>query len=133
MKHRKPDMGRKKWWKPVALILGILIFLAAAFIATMGILSAKGYGLSVGRCLIDYNGSCILVVGDTPIYMSGDDKQLEGLEKGDKLIVLHGGIEESYPARTGVYFIFRYGSGDTEGLDQVLDSFTVDTEDMAGG
>lgn len=121
-------MRKKKWFKPVAIVLGILILLVVAFIVTMGILSAKGYGFSVGRCLIDNNGSYLLVVDDTPIYMHGEEKHFEGLETGDKLIVLHSGVEETYPARTGVYCVFKYGSGDTDGLDEILSTFTVDID-----
>lgn len=125
-------MTKKRWLKNIAVTFMVLILPVVLFIAAMGILSVKGYGLSVGRCLIDPNGSYLLVVDNSPIYMHGDDKHFEGLENGDKLIVLHSGVEESYPARTGVYSIFKYSSGDTEGLDETQNTFTVDIDILTG-
>lgn len=121
-------MSKKKWLKPVIIVFSVIVLLIVVFITTMGILSAKGYSLSIGRCLVA-NGDYLLVVGDTPIYMSGDDKYFEELQTGDKLIVLHDGVDESYPAYTGVKYLLKYGSGDTEGLDEILNSFssTVNT------
>lgn len=114
-------MCKKKWIKPVITIVAVVILLAGICVTAMGIFSTKGYSISVGKCLVVNNNS-YLVVDSTPIYMSGDDKHFKNLQNGDKLIVLHGYVEETYPARTGVYWLKKYGSGDTQGLDEILKS-----------
>ena len=60
------------------------------------------------RALITQNGTYMLIDGNSPIALSNrqkNDKLFEDLESGDKVWVLHDGIEETYPARTGAYAV----------------------------
>ena len=73
------------------------------------------YTLSLGRYLQGNSGSHILVRQDgTPIVMrdcSRDDALFAGLSDGDRVLVLHDAVLESYPGRSGAYFCLRLGDG----------------------
>ena len=86
-------MKNKKWLIPVMIIVSILI----AFISTVGILISKGYGASTGVYLESKDGAAILVRDNSPIVMSnraGKDL-FDTLGAGDKIFVIHDGINES--------------------------------------
>lgn len=102
---------KKKTIITVAIIL-------AVFITGLGgaaLLSQHtGISVSTGRILISENGTYFLVRENTPIRLSPRNEErnsLPELESGDRVIVLHDGIAESYPASTGVYFCKKTGSG----------------------
>ena len=84
-----------------------LIFAAAVLLLAGAVLwgaSRRSLSLSVGHCLVGDNGSCMLVVDNSPIQLSDRTKNVPlpgGLSTGDKILVLHDGVAESYPARTG--------------------------------
>lgn len=89
-------------------LLLLLIFAAGGWWLTQ-----QGFSVSTGQCLMADNGS-VLLMKDGPIRMS--DRSLSGslfdnLADGDRILVLHDGIAESYPAQTGAYFLLRLGSG----------------------
>lgn len=73
------------------------------------------YTLFLGRYLQGNSGSHILVCQDgMPIVMrdcSRDDALFAGLSDGDRVLVLHSGIAESYPGQSGAYFCLRLGGG----------------------
>ena len=103
MKHRK------KWLIPVGVV-GCLLLLCAAGLWYM---AANTLGFSVGRCLVADNGSYMLIEGNSPIVLNTRDKRdiFTGLETGDKILVLHYGVEDSYPGQTGVKWVLKLGSG----------------------
>ena len=117
-------MKKRKWLIPLGIIIGIAVLSVAA----LWILTARGFGLSVGRCLIAGNGTYMLIEGNSPIVMSnraGNEGIFDELETGDKILVLHDGVNESYPGGTGVYGIFRLGGGDISDIpEQVLEQLT---------
>ena len=56
---------------------------------------------SVGRCLVADNGSYMFIDGNSPIIMSNrKDKEglFSGLGTGDKILIFHDGIADTYPA-----------------------------------
>lgn len=75
----------------------------------------RGFSVNTGRCLIAGNGSVLLMLEDHgPICMSDHSlagNLFEGLSDGDRVLVLHDGIAESYPSQTAAYFLLRLGSG----------------------
>lgn len=93
----------KKWHS----ILVVLVSVVAIIAITLALLP----GLTVGRCLVADNGSVMLIDGDTPIVMSGKNAMFQNLSTGDKLLVVHDGINESYPAQTRAYLVLRLASG----------------------
>ncbi len=96
--------------KKILVILGIVICLAAAGFL---VLAGKGYSPSTGRYLRADNTD-ILIIDNSPVVMSvnsGKDDVFTDYENGDKLLVLHDGIMESYPAQTRVYFVIKLADG----------------------
>lgn len=96
--------------KKILVILGIVICLAAAGFL---ILAGKGYSPSTGRYLRADNAD-ILILDNSPVVMSVNsdkDDVFADYEIGDKLLVLHDGIMESYPAQTRVYFVIKLADG----------------------
>ena len=81
--------------------------------------------LVVAFLLVADNGSVLLIAQGSPIVLStqGSAGMLDGLSTGDEILVVHDGIQESYPAQTGAYFVLRLGGGTVDDLPaQVLDS-----------
>lgn len=118
-------MKKKKWLIPFCIVLVI----AAAILAVLGYMSSHSLSFSRGRCILLPNGDCILVVDETPIQLSNRTERedlFDGLNSGDEILVLHDGIQESYPARTGAYALLKTADGEMmEGISEdVLDSIS---------
>ena len=122
-------MKTKKWILPVCIVAGVILFLAIAFFAFAAFMNAKGYGMSSGRVLIARDDTYMLVVDEnSPMRMSDRSESgdlFDGLRTGDKLIVIHNGIAESYPSQTGAYFIIKLGRGSIDDIpDKIIDELT---------
>lgn len=96
---------KKKFW--------IVLILAAALLCGALVLVFTGsYDLSTGRCLLANNGSILLIDENSPIQLSGvNEKTKNKLTTGDRILVLHDGIQETYPAKTRAYLVLKLGSG----------------------
>ena len=118
----------KRKWLPLKICICVFLSVILIFTSLIGFLLAKGLGLSVGRYLGADDGKDFLVVDRTPIQMSDRSKKQElfdGLETGDRILVIHTGIEESYPARSGAYFVLRLERGTKEDIPpEVISSLT---------
>ena len=101
--------------KKILIIIGVVVTIVLLFWIVFNVLISKGMGISTGVYLETKNGVSILVREKTPIQMSNrTDKELfNDLDIGDKMLVIHTGIEESYPAKTGVYAVFKIKEGTT--------------------
>lgn len=103
-------MSAKKILKVILCTFGTLFILL--FLLLM-IMVYKGMGITIGRCLIADDGSYLMVDDSGPTVMSSDSKSMfHNLSTGDKILVVHSGVNESYPGSTDVYFCFRLSSGD---------------------
>ena len=128
-------MKTKKWVLPVCMIAGAGVLCIVALFAAAGIMSAKGYGISVGRFYLS-DFTCYLVDEGKAMVMSdqsGDKKLFDGISTGDLVLVIHDGIAESYPSQTGAYRVFRLSKGDESDLPENLDIGAVKiggTEDV---
>ncbi len=115
---------KKKLLIPVLIICAVFII---GIIAGAFVISFSSVGISTGVCLVADNGSVFLVDKNSPVRLSdfsGTDR-LSGLETGDKLLVVHDGIAESYPASTGLIFYVRLAGGkESEIPDMVISSLT---------
>ena len=111
-------MKKKKWLIPVAIFAAILILAVVG----IGIMIAKGYGISTGRYLEAKNGSAIFVRDNSPIVMSNrtDRELFNKLDVGDKILVIHDGINETYPGGTGAYAVFKLRNGTTGDIPQMV-------------
>ena len=109
-------MKKQRWLIPVIVIGLILVFL----IGSVGFLAIKGYGISQGRYLESKNGQPILILDNFPITMSNRTAKdlFDNYDVGDKILVIHDGIAESYPGKTGVYAVFKLSDGTTGDIPQ---------------
>lgn len=102
-------MKKQKWLIQVVTIVAVLVVV----IIGVRVLIYNGYDASTGIYLESKDGAAILICGKTPIHMSNRTERgmFDNLNIGDKILVIHDGIAESYPARTGAYAVFKVNSG----------------------
>ncbi len=107
-------MKKRKWLLPVCIVGGIVtlcLIITVALIAYMGI---NGYGMTSGYLYIGETGTFLIEDNNTSMKLSDQSNGknvFDGLTNGDKVFVIHDGVEESLPARTGAYYIFRIAKG----------------------
>ena len=110
-------MKKKRWMIPVGIIAAFVLLCAVG----LWYMASNTLGFSVGRCLIADNGSYMLIRDKSPIVMSnvkGNESLFSDLETGDKILVLHNGIDESYPGRTGAYWCMKLDDGTEADISQ---------------
>ena len=94
----------------VCAVIFLLLFLC--------IRASLRYGYIEGRVLIADNGAYFIVLNDySPIRMtdcSWTGGLFADLQSGDRIAVIHGSIQESYPGKTDVYYLRRYEEGTKE-------------------
>jgi len=124
----------KKWLK---ITLGIISTIIILLVIGIYMLINKGYGMSVGRYLEVKDGTATLVRDNTPILLSSQHNgdMFYKLNIGDKILVIHTGIEESYPARTGAKKVFKIGNGTILDIPQkvikeLIELGWMDTQEM---
>ena len=98
--------------KPAAAaVLALLLCCAAALFFWF----QSACCLSWGHYLRGSSGAHILLrESGTPIVLndrSRDSHLFDGLSDGDRVLVLHDAVLESYPARSAAYFCLRLGAG----------------------
>ena len=111
---------KKKWLWIVTIILAMA---AIMFLTMLWFVNKKSLSMTVGRVLVCQNGTYMLIDGNSPIAMSNClkiDRLFEGLENGDKVWVLHDGIQETYPARTGAYAVRKLEDGDMDDIPKAV-------------
>jgi len=118
-------MKQKKNWLTLICVIGVLLVICAGL---LWYAVSHSLDFSVGRCLVADNGSYMFIDGNSPIVMSNrKDKEgmFAGLETGDKILLLHDGIAESYPARTGAYWCMKLTDGTQADIpEQVTEELT---------
>lgn len=114
------SMKKKKIWIPLLSVLLISVVLGMGVILIL-VMHKYSLGITVGRCLIAIDGSYLLVDDNSPIEISNcssNEELFSDLKTGDKILVVHNGVNESYPARTGAYFCMRIGSGSIDDISE---------------
>lgn len=110
-------MKKKKWIIPVVTIIAVIVLIIICVVVFI----SKGFDISEGVYLKAKDGSDIIVCERTPIVMSNRTNSsdlFDNLETGDKILIVHDGIAESYPARTGAYAVFKRNNGVTGAIPQ---------------
>lgn len=119
---------KKKLIIILCIILAVFLLVTATFVIGMGVMTVKGYGITQGRCLITATGSYMLIdENNSPIEMSNRSEKdiFADLSSGDEILVLHDGIQESYPAGTGAYYCKKLNDGKPEDIPtSVIKSLT---------
>ena len=109
----------KKLW----LTLTVVLLLGIAFV---WLAANRSLSFTTGYYLEGENGAVFLIDGTSPIRLS--DRTKGGtlgasLANGDRILVLHDGVAESYPAQTGAYGLWKLRSGRIEDIPvSVLDT-----------
>lgn len=121
--------SNKRWLLTTCIVLGAIILLVVSFFIFAFVMTEKGYGMSVGRALYARDGSCMLVVDEnSPIIMfdrSEKEDLFKGISTGDKILVVHTGIAESYPAQTGAYWLIKLSDGEKDDIpEKIIDNLT---------
>ena len=119
---------KKALIKILCIILAIFLLITATVVISFGVMTAKGYGVTEGKCLVTGTGSYMLIDEDnSPIDMNNRSKKdlFSDLSSGDEILVIHDGIQESYPASTGVYYCKKLSDGKPEDIPtSVIESLT---------
>lgn len=118
-------MKNKKILIPVIIVGGILATLVTVgvifSVMMFVVLRANGYTASVGRCIETGNDSYMIVIDNSPVVMSNQsisDDLFEDLDTGDKILVIHDGIDEKYPGGTGAYMIIELQDGSIKDIPE---------------
>ena len=101
---------KKKILIPIAFLAAILILVACI----LGFMIVRSLGFSTGRCIVTSSGSYLILMDNSPVSMSnssGNADLFADLQTGDEILILHDGIQETYPGRTGVYFCKKLSYG----------------------
>ncbi len=103
----------------MSVIAALLLILAAVYFIRFGHIRPT---FSEGRALVAKNGEVLWIdENGSPIVMTDctkSKKLLNGLSSGDRIKLLHDGIEESYPGHTGVYSLRKLSDGDISDIPE---------------
>lgn len=106
----------------------VIVLVAILCVSLVRALVPEPLAGSTGRCVLSDQGSCFLVLDGTPIELhnrTGNADAFGGLATGDRLFVVHSGIQETYPAQTQAFFCLRIGRGGATDIPQnVMDGLT---------
>ena len=100
--------------KKKRLLIGILC-VVSILIAGILFIAKNSLGFSTGTCIVADDDRYLIVLDNSPIAMhqrSGKESIFPDLDTGDKIFIVHDGIAETYPGKTGLYFILKLSDGD---------------------
>lgn len=126
-------MKKKKWLLPVSIIGGFILLCILLLVMTICIIGIKGYGISKGRLYFAEKHTYLVDDRDMAMLVSDQSKKgnlFQGYESGDEVLIVHDGVEETYPSRTGAYYVIRIakGNGTYEPSDEILGIHHILTE-----
>ncbi len=106
--------------KLFAIILIIILLISAIGFIGLGILRFNNIDFTKGRYLTTNNGSPMIIdQNGSPIQLSfvrGNVNIFDDITDGDEILILNDGILETYPAKTGVYWVKKLSDGDYDDL-----------------
>lgn len=103
--------------KKILVIVSVIVCVIAIGVF---ILAGKNISPSVGQYLRADN-SDMIILDNSPIVMSTrNDNMFEKHENGDKILIFHDGIQESYPGGTRVYFSLKLADGHISDISETV-------------
>lgn len=119
---------KKKWLLPVAVAGSVIVLLAVTYFILLVVMAKKEIGYSTGRYMEGNDGVHMAEYdGCATVLSNRTDKDLfKNLDTGDEILFFHGGVQESYPAKTGVYAVVKLKDGGVEDISEKT------LHDMAG-
>lgn len=114
--------------KNLIVLISILAVFITGIASGIFIMNFMGTSISTGVVLKSDNGTCFLVSHNSPIRLcdySEKGNQFEKYTDGDKILVIHDGVAESYPASTLPLFTLKISDGSIEDVpENVISSLT---------
>ena len=98
---------KRRIWITLAVCLTVLVILTGCLVGWI-----SRHGLAISECyyMETLHGHMVVLDG-SPVAMSGEERLFQGLTTGDRVIVIHGIIAESYPGQAEGYFCFKQADG----------------------
>lgn len=126
-------MKKKKWLLPIRIVVSLIVLCILLLVVTVCIIGINGYGISKGRLYFAEKHTYLIDDRDMAMLVSDQSKKgalFQGYNNGDEVLIVHDGVEETYPARTGAYYAIRTAKGDGtyEPTDEVLGLHNILTE-----
>ena len=110
---------KRKTWIIVTVCLAVVLVAAACLI---GWATYRGIQISKAVYIETSAGNMVLLQG-SPVSVSGKEDMFDGLTMGDKVLLVHGLVAESYPGKTKGYFCIKRADGTEEDIPaEVRDS-----------
>ena len=104
------------------------VFIIGIVMGSVFAMLESSFSFSTGTVLKSDNGTVFLIKGNSPVRLGDyteEGKLLTDLETGDKVLVFHDGIAESYPASTSARFVIKTGDGGEESIpEEVVSSLS---------
>lgn len=97
--------------KKKPMIAGALLLVLALCLT---IFLAKGLSLRVGRCMVTEDGRVLLLMDGSPVALSDHTPLGTAFGRcntGDVALILHDGIQETFPGGTACYMMIRLQQG----------------------
>lgn len=115
-------------WKRILLLYLPLALLFLIVSAVVIFFISGDRAISTGYALVTDTGAVLLVDenGSAAVLNDSKDQNLsDKLQTGDKILVVHGAVMESYPARTKAYLLIKLESGSINNIpDSTLKSLS---------
>lgn len=115
---------KKKFWVPLVCV-ALFLFVCGIFLGGKNITVGLYYNSTDGHFLIT----------DSPMHMTARKETFSHLNIGDRILVLHGPVAESYPTQTKVYFKLKLQDGTSADaqfaqaqMDRVMPTIELPTE-----
>ncbi len=112
--------------KAISIALVCTVFIIA--ISSFTFILSSNINISTGKVLISENGTYFLIKGNTPVRLSdySEEKNIfSDIESGDKILVIHNTIAESYPASAVCRFCIKTGKGSISDIpEEVITTMT---------
>lgn len=104
------------------LLIGILC-VAAVLVVGVLFMAKHSISFSTGTCIVSDKDRYLIVMDNSPVSMhqrSGKKSIFPELDTGDKIFIVHDGVAESYPGKTGLYFILKLSDGDINDVPEEI-------------
>ena len=100
-----------------------LVSVLVLLVLCVGVMACNSLSFRVGRCIKAANGSSMLLMDHSPVVLSNhtlSTHPFSDYRTGDLLLVLHDGIQETYPGGTGAYLTLRLQKGTAGDIPQTV-------------
>ena len=106
---------KRRWILPLCITAGVLLLCAAAVLIAVGVIAEKGFSLTEGKLYLEEDQVWLIEDSGGAVSLSDRTKAKDLFENsvsGDRVLLLHDWMLETYPARTGAYMLWCLKKGD---------------------